>query len=107
LQADRLYEPEYNILLGTAYLGQMYKQFKGNRAHATAAYNAGPHRVNSWLKNRKDLPLDVWIEIIPFDETRTYVQNVLSFAVIYSIQQGNEQALLTGEEKKGLKLASR
>ena len=102
-----LYEPHINVRLGTAYLAQMAEQFDGNRAYATAAYNAGPHRVTRWLKGREDLPLDIWIELIPFDETRTYVQNVLSFRVIYAQLRGEPRTLFSDDERKALVLASR
>ncbi|WP_432698646.1 transglycosylase SLT domain-containing protein [Marinobacterium sp. YM272] len=95
-----LYDPETNINLGSAYLGEMYRRFNSNRVFATAAYNAGPHRVNRWLEARGDLPLDIWIETIPFDETRNYVQNVLSFAVIYDRRAGRKASLLSDTEKK-------
>lgn len=75
--------PTTNIQLGTAYLNQMMHQFNGNRILATAAYNAGPTRVHQWLKDSTHLPYDIWIESIPFDETRQYVQNVLTYSVIY------------------------
>jgi len=99
---DELYQPSTNISLGTAYLAQMLKEFDGNRIYATAAYNAGPHRVKAWLKSRGKLPIDIWVETIPFDETRKYVQNVLAFSVIYndfikrdvSMLSEKEQALL-------------
>jgi len=78
-----LSEPDTNIQLGTAYLSQMAERFDGNLAYASAAYNAGPSRVSQWLEARGKLPLDIWIETIPFDETRNYVQNVLAFRVIY------------------------
>lgn len=78
-----LSEPDTNIQLGTAYLSQMAERFNGNLAYASAAYNAGPSRVSQWLEARGELPLDIWIETIPFDETRNYVQNVLAFRVIY------------------------
>ncbi|MCK5893044.1 MAG: transglycosylase SLT domain-containing protein [Endozoicomonadaceae bacterium] len=79
-----LYRPSVNIALGTAYLAEMKKKFKGNRIYATAAYNAGPSRVKRWIAQRGDLPLDIWIETIPFKETRQYVQNVLAFRVIFA-----------------------
>lgn len=101
-----LINPELNVRLGTAYLAQMHRQFD-NRVHATAAYNAGPHRVKRWLKDRADLPLDIWIELIPFDETRTYVQNVLSFAVIYAQRRGEDRDVMTQEERARLTLALR
>ena len=75
--------PSINIQLGTAYLSQVLGQFKGNRVLASAAYNAGPGRVRQWLRDAKHLPYDVWVESIPFDETRLYVQNVLAYSVIY------------------------
>lgn len=105
--AHELYEPHTNIRLGTAYLAQMFNQFKGNRAHATAAYNAGPQRVKGWLAGREGLPLDIWIELIPFDETRTYVQNVLAFRVIYAELHGEPRRLFSDGELKTLVLAQR
>lgn len=95
-----LYDPQTNIDLGSAYLGEMYRRFDSNRVFATAAYNAGPHRVNRWLRDRGELPLDIWIETIPFDETRNYVQNVLSFAVIYDTRAGRPAQLLSDSEQK-------
>ena len=80
---NQVLNPETNIMLGTAYLNQMMNQFHGNRILATAAYNAGPSRVQRWLENAEYLPYDIWIETIPFDETRQYVQNVLTYSVIY------------------------
>jgi len=93
-----LNDPDTNIQLGTAYLSEVAERFNGNQAHATAAYNAGPGRVNSWLKARGDLPLDIWIETIPFDETRNYVQNVLSFRVIYQRLDNHPVALFSDQE---------
>lgn len=81
---QRLYEADYSIRLGSRYLDRMYQRF-GNRALGSAAYNAGPHRVTAWLKNlQKPIPLDAWIETIRFSETRQYVQNILSFALIHT-----------------------
>ena len=100
----RLYDPDFNVKLGTAYLAKMYHQFDKNRIYATAAYNAGPHRVSRWLKGREDLPLEIFIELIPFDETRTYVQNVLSFSVIYAQRKGEPRQMLTPTEQALLAL---
>ncbi|WP_221798103.1 transglycosylase SLT domain-containing protein [Oceanobacter mangrovi] len=98
-KTDQLYRPETNIALGTAYLADMYQRFDHNRAYASAAYNAGPHRVERWLKERGNAPLDVWIETIPFAETRQYVQNVLAFRVIYAQRAGLEVAMLSPSER--------
>ncbi|MGH8167801.1 MAG: transglycosylase SLT domain-containing protein, partial [Woeseiaceae bacterium] len=66
-----------NIRLGTHYLGKMFERFGDNRVLATAAYNAGPHRVEKWLPQEKGLDARIWIENIPYNETRTYVRRVL------------------------------
>jgi soluble lytic murein transglycosylase len=97
-KTSQLYDPETNITLGSAYLGDMLKRFDNNPAFAAAAYNAGPHRVKRWLQQRGDLPLDIWIETIPFKETRRYVQNVLAFRVIYDRLAGREASLLTEKQ---------
>ena len=80
---DNLYNPDVNVRYGAYYFKQLLNRFNGNFALATAAYNAGPSRVNSWLP--KDLPVsaDIWIETIPFKETRKYVISVLSYTMIY------------------------
>ena len=101
----KLHNPDLNIFLGTAYLAELQKKFKNNKVHATAAYNAGPTRVTRWLKNWGDLPLDIWIEIIPFDETRKYVKNVLAYRVIYNHLEDNIGTILSPEEARLLTLA--
>ncbi len=94
-----LLKPETNIHLGSNYLKGLLKKFNGNRILATTAYNAGPHRVKTWLKESKNnLPFDVWIETIPFKETRSYVQNVLAFSVIYDYRMDQTSRLVTEDE---------
>jgi soluble lytic murein transglycosylase len=78
-----LTDPESNIRLGTSYLGQMAERFGGNRVLATAAYNAGPHRVDRWLPEQGSEDARVWIENIPFNETRKYVKRVLAAQAIF------------------------
>lgn len=72
-----------NIRLGTHYLGQMYQRFDDNRVLATAAYNAGPHRVENWLPQQGPLDARIWIENIPYNETRGYVRRVLADEAIF------------------------
>ena len=91
--------PDTNIQLGAAYLSQVHGQFNGNRVLASAAYNAGPGRVRQWLKGAKHLSFDVWVESIPFDETRQYVQNVLSYAVIYGQKLNAPQPIVDWHER--------
>ncbi|ARS49730.1 lytic transglycosylase [Ectopseudomonas mendocina] len=91
--------PDTNIQLGAAYLSQVYGQFNGNRILASAAYNAGPGRVRQWLRGADHLSYDVWVENIPFDETRQYVQNVLSYSVIYGQKLGAPHPLVAWNER--------
>ncbi len=77
-----LLKPEKNIRLGSYYLRMMLDQYQQNHALAAASYNAGPHRVANWIPEY-DIPVDSWIETIPFKETREYVQNFLTYTVIY------------------------
>lgn len=95
-----LINPAKNIALGSRYLDYLLNVFDGNRILAAAAYNAGPSRVRQWLNKEKNtqLPYDVWIETIPFKETRGYVQNILSFSVIYAYRLGQETTFVTKEE---------
>ena len=84
LREDR----RYNIALGSAYLAELIETFRGDRALALAAYNAGPNRVEEWLRTYGDPragevdPID-WIELVPFAETRNYIQRVLESAAVY------------------------
>lgn len=79
-----LLNAENNINLGTKYLRQLLERYNGNAILATASYNAGPHRVKQWLQRDKgNLPTDIWIETIPFKETRDYVKSVMAYQQIY------------------------
>jgi soluble lytic murein transglycosylase len=80
---DTLTNAKSNIQLGTTYLGQMAERYGGNRVLATAAYNAGPHRVDRWLPPSGTQDARVWIENIPFDETRNYVRRVMTAETIF------------------------
>lgn len=88
-----LTNPHSNIRLGTTYLGQMAARYGGNHVLATAAYNAGPHRVDAWLPSDASLDALVWIENIPFNETRKYVRRVLAAQTIFHWR-------LTGETRR-------
>ena len=82
-----------NIKLGTQYLKRLLDRHKGNQVLATAAYNAGPYRVKSWLKGLKSMPADIWIETIPYKETREYVKSVLAYQEIYQLKVGQNKSL--------------
>ena len=72
-----------NIRLGSAYLNKLMTRFNGSPVLAAAAYNAGPHRVSRWLPDDGDMNASLWMERIPFKETRTYVRRVLAYATIF------------------------
>lgn len=96
-----LVEPEYNIRLGSAYLKDMLSRFDNNRILAAAAYNAGPGRIKIWAsKDGGVRDPAMYIENIPFKETRLYVQNVILYDVIYKkLLTGKEDNLLYSHEK--------
>ena len=80
LDPQRLYEPAFNLDLGMRYLGKLAARFGGDDGAvplAIASYNAGAGSVDRWLTERGSWDLDLFIEAIPFDETRKYTQSVL------------------------------
>ncbi len=79
----QLYNPETNIALGTDYFAAQLRHFDHNPVFALAAYNAGPHRVKVWRQRWPDLPMDEFIEHIPFKETRLYVKLILRNLFVY------------------------
>jgi len=81
--SNSLYNPVTNIKYGSYYYQKLLNQFDGHYAIALAAYNAGPERVKRWLPETETLPADIWIETIPYQETREYVASVLAYALIY------------------------
>ena len=74
--ADLLDDPGANLELGTTYLAGLLREF-GDMRLATAAYNAGPARVREWWSARRSEDLDVFVEQIPFNETRAFVKRVM------------------------------
>ena len=80
--------PEYNILLGTTYIKSLIKKFKGSLPLALAGYNAGPRRVEIWIKRygnplKNQISMIDWIESIPIYETRNYVKKVITNYRVY------------------------
>lgn len=97
---QQLVQPGSSIRLGSVYLSDLLRRFDGNRVLATAAYNAGPSRISGVLRNQPgQVSTDVWVETLPYRETRDYVQNVLTFAVIYSQRLGQPGSLLAANER--------
>lgn len=76
-------EVENNLRLGTAFLKNLLNRHSGNQLLATAAYNAGPSRVKSWRPQESVVAADIWVETIPYEETREYVKNVMAYTAVY------------------------
>jgi soluble lytic murein transglycosylase len=80
---SNLFKPELNVKYGAFYFKKLLRQFNGHVVLATAAYNAGANKIKRWLPERQKLPADIWIETIPYKETRGYVASVLMYSLIY------------------------
>jgi soluble lytic murein transglycosylase len=95
-------DPAHNMRLGSTYMREVLDRFGNSLPLAAAAYNAGPHRVDEWLADNGDPrvgPIDMvdWIELIPFNETRNYVQRVLENVVIYRARRGETTPTLLAQ----------
>ncbi|MGH8505434.1 MAG: transglycosylase SLT domain-containing protein [Stenotrophobium sp.] len=91
--ADDLFKPEINIPLGAAYLSELRKRFEGSYILALGAYNAGPGAVARWLPDQPQ-EADIWIENIPYNETRGYIQRILWHVSVFAWREtGKPQSL--------------
>ncbi len=96
LTTDKL----YNVTLGRAYIDGLLSSFSGSYVLSVAAYNAGPARVNEWIRQygdprSSDVDVVDWVESIPIDETRNYVQRVLENLQIYRLRLGETNLAFT------------
>jgi peptidoglycan lytic transglycosylase len=87
-----LSDPRYNVMLGSAYFQHMLDIWDGSVPLAVASYNAGSGNVGKWVRQYGDprgkVDVVAWIEAIPFDETRGYVQRVIENTVVYDSMRG-------------------
>ncbi|MFO7954543.1 MAG: transglycosylase SLT domain-containing protein [Thioalkalivibrio sp.] len=88
-------DPATNARLGTYYLRRNLDRFGGHSMLSTAAYNAGAHRVRSWLPEDRAMDPDIWAELIPFSETRDYVRRVFAYRILYAVRLGQEPPSLS------------
>lgn len=88
-------DPATNATLGTYYLRRNLDRFGGHTLLSTAAYNAGAHRVRSWLPDDGEMDADIWAELIPFSETRDYVRRVYAYQIIYAVRLGQDPPSLS------------
>lgn len=93
-----LYDPAINVEIAGHHLAILAKRYGNRRPLIAAAYNAGQSRVDRWLRDATSQSMDVWIETIPFRETRGYVKNVLAFAQVYSHLLGSPLPMLQVHE---------
>ena len=80
-----LLDPELNLRLGAAFLGDLVQQWGGEIRFAVGSYNAGPQAVRKWIDTRPSLSRDEWVEEIPIAETRNYVKRVLRSYYVYQL----------------------
>lgn len=96
-------DPNYNMTLGSAFLGQMIDEFNGSYVLAIASYNAGSFRAREWITDWGDprsSSTDVvdWVELIPFNETRNYVQRVMENLQVYRYRLAGEPTAIALEQ---------
>jgi soluble lytic murein transglycosylase len=86
---DSLFDPDVAIMLGAAHLKELLDRFGGQTVAALAAYNAGPNAAMRWIPPQP-VEADVWIENIPYNETRTYVQRIVWHTLVFSWLKSGE-----------------
>jgi len=87
-------ETRINIPIGTAYLADLYEKFGHHAALVIAAYNAGAGAASNWCKARPGDDLDLFIEDIPYEQTRGYTKRVLSSLATYLFLYDEEKPML-------------
>ena len=105
----QLKRPDVSVALGTKLLGSLRAQFAFNPPLAIAAYNGGGGAVSRWLAARGDQDFDLWVEQIPWDETRGYIKRVLSSEAAYGMlydRPALEKVLAIAERALGLSSSS-
>lgn len=93
-RGHKVTEPEINLMLGTSYLRLVMESLDNHPVLASAAYNAGPRRAREWRDPTRTLEGAIYIETIPFNETRDYVKKVMSNALYYALLLGGDAGTL-------------
>ena len=97
-------KPSYNVKIGSIYFKEMLEKFNGSYVLALAAYNAGPSRVNRWLKTygdprKNEVDQVTWMELIPISETRNYVQRVIEGIYMYRMLADHNKNLTSSSKQ--------
>ena len=95
-----LVDPDANVHLASHHLAALMARHNRHRPLVAAAYNAGEHRLKRWVRQAQGMPTDVWIERIPFRETRDYVKGVIAFNHIYDRLLGETRTVLAEHERR-------
>jgi soluble lytic murein transglycosylase len=77
-----------NLQIGTAYMGELLQDYRHNPVLVSGSYNAGPNAVQRWLDTRPMGEAAIWIETLPYFETRDYIPRVLAFTTLYDWRMG-------------------
>ena len=93
LKRSTLFEPEQNLQFGVQYLRYLGDKLADNPVLVSASYNAGWRKVLNWLPASNNIATDIWIENIPYKETRNYVKAVMAYRYIYEHQLGTPSSL--------------
>ncbi len=101
-----LFTPEQNVEFGVKYLKYLSQKMGDNPVLVSASYNAGWQKVINWLPEGQPLATDIWIENIPYRETRSYVKAVMAYRYIYEQQLGTTSSLFTDLAKRVIKPAN-
>ena len=86
----KLYEPDYNIQLGSWYIGRLLQKFKGQIPFGAGSFNSGPRPVMKWLDQYGDREVDELVELVPFTQTREYMKKVTENYARYRFLYANE-----------------
>lgn len=93
LDKKQLFSSQKNIQIGVAYLQQLTKRFHKHPILVAAAYNAGPRQAAYWLKNHPPEEIDIWVETLPWQETRNYLKNIIAFYAVYQYRMQEKSDL--------------
>ena len=88
--SEQLKQASGNLPLGTAFMGDLMQDYRHNPVLVSAAYNAGPRSVRRWLDTRPMGEAAIWVETLPYFETRDYIPRVLAFTTIYAWRMGGD-----------------
>jgi soluble lytic murein transglycosylase len=92
-QDDELLQPEFNVRLGSVYIGALFKKFHQQIQAAAGAYNAGPGSMVRWLERHGKHPMDEFVELVPYEQTREYMKRVTSIYARYRYLYAGERYL--------------